>query len=95
MSVFGTIVNAQMVPEIYTWKQNTTGVTGYNGIQADVQQVSYSANYVYVKCTGIPSYTRAPWSMNPNTPSNQNWVFKIARFPVPNPTPVTAGTGDR
>lgn len=82
-----------MVPEIYTWKQNTTGVTGYNGIQADVQQVSYSANYVYVKCTGIPSYTIGPWSMNPNTPSNQNWVFKIARFPVPNPTPVTAGNG--
>jgi len=91
--LLGTIVNAQTVPEIYTWKQNTTGVTGYNGISADVQQVSYSANFVYVKCTGIPSYTIGPWAMNPNTPSNQNWVFKIARFPVPNPTPVTAGNG--
>jgi hypothetical protein len=82
-----------MVPEIYTWKQNTTGATGYSGIAADVQQVFYSANFVYVKCTGIPSYTIGPWSMNPNTPSNQNWVFKITRFPVPNPTPVTAGNG--
>ena len=89
----GMIVSAQTSPEIYTWKQNTTGATGYNGIQADVQQVFYSVNYVYVKCTGIPSYTIGPWAMNPNTPSNQNWVFKIARFPVPNPSPVTAGNG--
>ncbi len=88
-----TAVCAQQYPEIYSWKQNTTGQTGYNGIQADVQQVYYSANFVYVKCTGIPSYTIGPWAMNPNTPSNQNWVFKIARFPVPDPTPATAGNG--
>lgn len=31
--------------------------------------------------------------MNPNTPANQNWVFKIARFPVPDPTPSAAGNG--
>ena len=84
---------AQITPEIYSWKQNTTGATGYNGIPADVQQVFYSANFVYVKCTGIPSYTIGPWAMNPNTPSNQNWVFKIARSPVPDPTPATAGNG--
>ncbi|MBK8550360.1 MAG: YHYH protein [Ignavibacteria bacterium] len=88
-----TIVNAQVTPEIYTWKQNTTGATGYNGILADVQQVFYSSNFVYVKCTGIPSYSIGPWAMNPNTPSNQNWVFKIARFPLPDPTPSTAGNG--
>ncbi len=89
----GTIINAQIAPEIYTWKQNTAGVTGYNGIPADVQQVFYSANFVYVKSTGIPSYTIGPWAMNPNTPSNQNWVFKIARFPVPDPTPSAVGNG--
>ncbi len=70
-----------------------TGVTGYNGIPADVQQVFYSANYVYVKCTGIPSYTIGPWAMNPNIPTNQNWTFKIARFPVASPSPVAAGNG--
>lgn len=89
----GTFVNAQITPEIYSWKQNITGLTGYNGIPADVQQVFYSANYAYVKCTGIPSYTIGPWAMNPNTPANQNWVFKIARFPVPDPTPSVAGNG--
>lgn len=88
-----TVSKAQITPEIYSWKQNTTGITGYNGIPADVQEVYYSANYSYVKCTGIPSYTIGPWAMNPNTPSNQNWVFKIARFPVPDPTPTVAGNG--
>ena len=88
-----SVSNAQITPEIYSWKQNTTGVTGYNGIPADVQEVYFSANYSYVKCTGIPSYTIGPWAMNPNTPSNQNWVFKIARFPVPDPTPAIAGNG--
>lgn len=84
---------AQITPEIYSWKQNLTGVTGYNGILADVQQVFYSDNFSYVKCTGIPSYTIGPWAMNPNLPSDQNWVFKIARFPVANPTPTAAGNG--
>ncbi|HMS66128.1 MAG TPA: YHYH protein [Ignavibacteria bacterium] len=88
-----TITYAQITPDIYSWKQNLTGVTGYNGITADVQQVFYSANFSYVKCTGIPSYTIGPWAMNPNTPTNQNWVFKIARFPVADPTPATAGNG--
>lgn len=91
--LFVSSVQAQITPEIYSWKQNLTGVTGYNGILADVQEVYYSTNFSYVKCTGIPSYTIGPWAMNPNTPTNQNWVFKIARLPVPDPTPSAAGNG--
>lgn len=60
---------------------------------ADVQQVFYSANYSYVKATGIPAYTIGPWLMNPNIPTNQNWTFKISRFPVYDPTPTNAGNG--
>lgn len=88
-----TISSAQITPEIYSWKQNLTGATGYGGILADVQQVFYSDNFSYVKCTGIPLYTIGPWPMNPNLPSNQNWSFKIARFPVADPTPTTVGNG--
>lgn len=93
MLLIASFTTAQITPEIYSWKQNLTGLTGYDGIPADVQQVFYSANFAYVKCTGIPSYTIGPWAMNPNTPANQNWVFKIARFPVPDPTPSVAGNG--
>ncbi|MBS1493369.1 MAG: YHYH protein [Bacteroidetes bacterium] len=81
-------------PELSTWKQNTTGAVGYNNLPADVQQVFYSANYVYVKASGIPSYTIGPWAMNPNVPTNQSWSFKITRFPVPNTgTLTTVGGG--
>lgn len=77
-------------PELFTWKQNTTGVVGYNNIPADVSQVFYSTNFVYVKSSGIPSYNIGPWAMNPNVPTNQNWTFKIARFPVPNTGTLTS-----
>ena len=81
-------------PQLSSWKQNTTGAVGYNNIPADVQQVFYSTNFVYVKASGIPSYTIGPWAMNPNLPVNQSWVFKIARTPVPNTgTLTTVGGG--
>lgn len=90
--VFTVSTASSQTADLYSWKQNNT-VTGYNGILADVQQVFYSASYVYVKATGIPSYTIGPWAMNPNTPVNQNWTFKITRNPVNNPSPTTVGGG--
>lgn len=90
--IFTTSTASSQTPDLYSWRQNNT-VTGYNGILADVQQVFYSANYVYVKATGIPSYTIGPWAMNPNLPVNQNWTFKIARTPVNSPSPTTVGGG--
>ncbi len=77
-------------PEIYSWKLNLTGLTGYNGISANVQQVRYSANYVYVNCTDIPDYSIGPWPNNPNVASNQNFVFKIKRNPIQNTGTQTA-----
>src|SRR5437867_353181 len=69
-------------PELGSWILNTDGHTGYAGILADVQAVYFSDGYVYVECTGIPSYTIGPWPGNPNNASNQNWRFKITRNPV-------------
>lgn len=81
-------------PEITSWIRNTTGATGYNGIQSNVQIVQYSAGNVYVSCTCIPGYSIGPWNGNPNTPSNQNFVFKITRTPVQNTgTATTVGLG--
>jgi hypothetical protein len=80
-------------PQLTSWVQNTSGIVGYNNIPADVQQVFYSTNFVYVKATGIPSYTIGPWAMNPNIPVNQNWTFKITRAPVPNTGTLTAVGG--
>ncbi|MDA1008867.1 MAG: YHYH protein [Planctomycetota bacterium] len=69
-------------PTVTAWQRNTTGATGYNGILADVTMVRYSANYVYPSSTCIPSYAIGPWPGNPNTPANQNYVFRIPRNPV-------------
>ena len=81
---------AQITPIVSSWVVNTTGVTGYNGIPSNVQRVQYSTGNVYITCTGVPGYTIGPWPGNPNTATNQNFVFKITRTPQPNPGTATA-----
>ena len=76
-----------LTPDIFSWYLNTSGITGYSGLPANVQQVRYSGGYVYVTCSNIPSYTIGPWPSNPNVASNQNFTFKITRNPQ-----VNAGT---
>ncbi|MDB5235843.1 MAG: hypothetical protein JWR44_2836, partial [Hymenobacter sp.] len=76
------IGRAQVTPVVSAWIVNTTGATGFGGILSNVQRVQYSAGSVYVTCTGIPSYTIGPsWGGNPNTPTNQNFVFRLTRTP--------------
>lgn len=88
------VANAQITPEISSWIINTTGATGYNNIPSNVQKVQYSDSNVYVSASCIPGYDIGPWQGNPNTPKNQNFVFKITRFPKMNPaTPINTGLG--
>jgi len=68
-------------PEVTSWIINTQGETGYNGLPSNVQLVRYSADNVYVSCTCIPGYDIGPWQGNPNTPMNQDFVFRIPRQP--------------
>src|SRR5688572_4118607 len=85
---------AQLTPEITSWIINTTGATGYGGHETNVQQVQYSTNNVYISCTCIPGYDIGPWNGNPNTPANQNFVYKITRSPqVNNGTPTNTPLG--
>ena len=85
---------AQLTPDITSWVLNTTGQTGYAGILSNVQIVQYDTNYTYVSCTCIPGYSIGPWIGNPNTPSNQNFVFQIPRHPAQNTgNPTTIGLG--
>ena len=87
------LVQAQITPIVSSWIVNTTGATGYNGILSNVQRMQYSTANVYITCAGIPAYAIGPWPGNPNTATNQNFVFKITRTPQPNtgtatPTPL-------
>ena len=76
--------HAAAPPELASWKLNLTGATGYGGLPANVQQVRYSTGSVYINCSSIPSYSIGPWPMNPNTPTNQNFLLRIPRTPVEN-----------
>ena len=79
-----TIIAQTTTPEIYSWKRNATGVVGYNNIPADVQHVHYTSEYVYISSTNIPLYNIGPWPGNPNSATNQNFVFRITRTPTEN-----------
>lgn len=58
-----------------------------------VQEVYSSSNWMYVRSTGLASYTMGPWFLNsahnqlfPNLPTNQQVLF---RFPRTNSVPTT------
>lgn len=97
---------AQTNPIITAWLQNTTGITGRHYVSgnptpisdpypANVQKVEYSANSVYVKCSGIPAYIIGPYlDGNPSQGTNQNNWYKMPLNPVKNngtPTNTTGG----
>src|ERR1700739_2930628 len=93
-TVMAFSAQAQVSPSISSWIINTTGATGYNSLPSNVQQVQYNTTDVYVSASCIPGYAIGPWNSNPNTPSNQNFVFKITQNPVQNTgTAVTTPMG--
>ena len=97
--------HAQLGPNVTQWLVNTTGTTGRHYVsgnstpindatQANVQNVKYSANWVYVTCTGIPTYVTGPFlDGNPSLATNQNAIFKLPRNPVQNTGTATSTTG--
>jgi YHYH protein/Secretion system C-terminal sorting domain len=96
LSIVATALHcsAQTGPEVTSWILNTTGATGYAGIETNVQLVQYSTTDVYISATCIPGYSIGPWSGSPATPSNQNFVFDIPRNPQKNTgtaTPIGGG----
>ena len=97
LMLIATIVSAvckAQSPEITSWLVNTTGLTGSHYVNnnptaiqdadaANVQNVQYSDNWVYITATGIPSYTTGPFmDGNPSIATNQNAIFRITRNPA-------------
>ena len=80
-----SLAAAQNAPPVLdSWLINTTGLTGFAGLPANVQTVDFSAANVYVAASGIPAYTIGPWPGDPNIPQDQKWVFRIPRSPQVN-----------
>ncbi len=84
-------LGAQEAPEISVWKfgdgttgkyYTTNGDIVDTGAEADVQEVWYTADSVYIVATGVPSYLTGPFlDGNPGVPEDQNWLFRITRSP--------------
>jgi hypothetical protein len=56
---------------------------------ADVQQIQYSANFVYIRSTDLASHPMGPWykeysktTVNGLWPANRSLVSKIPRNPT-------------
>ena len=98
-------VHAQMNPAITEWLQNTTATGFYykqgnstpisHGILVNCQKVEFSADYVYVRATGMPAYHIGPYlDGNTNQAGNQNAIYKFPLKPTKNngtPTKVSLG----
>lgn len=98
-------LQAQTNPAILNWLQNTS-VTARHYVSGNstpindativnVQQVEYSANYVYIHTSGVPAYVTGPFlDGNPSVATDQSVIFKFPLNPTQNtgtPTSTTMG----
>ena len=87
---------AQVSPAISTWLRITTGITERHYVSGDstpindtyfanVQNVQYLTNFVYVNCKGIHSYVIGQYlDGDPNQESDNANLDKIPLVPVAN-----------
>ena len=81
-----------------TWSRGTGVQT--NPAYADVNEINYSASWVYIRTTGLASHAMGPWYLDaaktqnfPNFPSNTAVVYRIPRTPVIPTTKTLTGLG--
>jgi hypothetical protein len=96
---------SQTNPVITAWLRNTTGILGKHYAKnnptlindadsANVKTVLYSANSVYVRANGVPSYATGPFmDGNPSVTTSQAAIFKFPLNPVKNTGTLTATSG--
>jgi hypothetical protein len=61
-----------------TWSNGSQNQT--EPAYAGIQEIYSSSNWVYVRSTGLASYTMGPWQVGfPNLPANQKTMFRIPR----------------
>jgi hypothetical protein len=81
-----------------TWSRNTLSQNppAYSG----VQEIYSSANWVYIRTTGLGSHVMGPWYLNaarttlfPNLPVNQKALYRLPRNPTVPATKTLTGLG--
>jgi hypothetical protein len=85
----------------------TASTTWTNGTQvqsspayAGVQEISFSANWTYIRTTGLGAHVMGPWYLNaahtqtfPNLPKNQKVTYRFPRTPTVPATKTLTGLG--
>src|SRR3989442_13238062 len=56
---------------------NSTINATVSTIVADVTQVKYDSSNAYIYAAGIPTHNVGPFPGNPNTPADQNWIYRV------------------
>ena len=82
--IYTTDANRTNGVSVTTWSNGTQ--TQANPAYCGIQEVYSSADYVYVRSTGLGAHTMGPWYLNaahtttfPNYPANQKALFRIPR----------------
>ena len=66
----------QSDPTIYSWSK----YSGSDSDPTDIDRIEYSANFVYIHSTGIPSYySTSSWHSSHARPTDQKVSFKLSR----------------
>ncbi|MDB6125007.1 MAG: hypothetical protein JWQ71_4000 [Pedosphaera sp.] len=83
---------------VTTWSRGSG--TQSSPVYAGIREVSYSANWVYIRSSGLASYVMGPWYLNaaktqlfPSYPSNQKVLYRIPRNPTVPASKTLTGLG--
>jgi hypothetical protein len=96
--IFTTDSNKLAGASVTTWTNGTQvqASPAYCG----VQEISYSASWVYLRTTGLGAHIMGPWYLNaahtqafPNYPKNQKVLYRIPRTPTVPATKTLTGLG--
>lgn len=96
--IYTTVANETAGTTSTTWSRGTGVQT--NPVYSDVSEINYSANWVYIRTSGLASHLMGPWYLNaaktnlfPNYPSNTATVYRIPRTPTVPATKTKTGGG--
>jgi arylsulfatase A-like enzyme len=97
--IYPTLASMNSGASVTTWSRGA-GVQS-SPTYADVHQIDYSANWVYIRTTGLASHVMGPWYLNaaktnlfPNYPANTAKIYRIPRTPSIPVTKTSTGLGD-
>lgn len=83
--IFTTTANETAGASVTTWSRGAGVQT--SPTYAGVNEISYSASWVYIRTTGLASHLMGPWYLDtnntpfPNYPSNTATIYRIPRAP--------------